>query len=403
MVRQANKLHMPLVLGLVLSICVLGQVSAEDIDEFAMVPRLDEEVTLEEADGTAGIADLERPVEIIQERYAGGELKIRREVTQDEQENYILHGSWKMWDEQGNVVGSGEFRNNHREGPWTRIHTGKDAALFAESPYKEFTAPFTSTANFKNGQLEGKWVISDAEGRIASEWEFADGVRHGMSKWNYVSGKLAKEIGFQEGLIDGHVRVYDAESNLVDEQKFEQGHKIAMKVDYDEKRRKSWEAMYMHAQLVIDQDVDWWNAKPAVFKAVGEDVKHGLATGWYQNGQMRVQGVYDKDQPDGKFTWWYANGQEEVTGGFKDGLKDGLWVWRHPNGQKSMLGHSELGAATGVWYKWRQDGQLIEKTDFSAITEDVPSLAAEEDDLNDTLGEMPVETSQTPMNELFSR
>ncbi len=373
-----------------------------------MAPALQEDekvVLVEEVAESAGIADPNRPVEIIQERYAGGQLKVRREVTQDKHDNYILHGEWKMWDEAGNLIGAGEYRNDNREGSWFRLHTGKDAEMFADMPYTEFKPPFRSEATFQNGKLQGKWIITDSEGRVASESDYVDGVREGVTKWNYASGSLMREASFHSGLLDGLIRTYDADSTLIEEEKYEQGHKIAMKVEYNEAGQKIWEAMFMHAQLVIDADVDWWNAAPATFKTEGEDVKHGLATGWHANGQMRIQGVYDHDQPNGQFTWWYENGQEEVTGNFKDGLKEGVWVWRHPNGQKSMMGESKLGAATGIWYKWQDDGKVIEKTDFTATVEPKPALATEGEE-GPTVGEeteAPVETTQTPIDELFTR
>lgn len=402
MVRKLCRQAFCLAVGIAFSVCTLAgalQLSADEIPEFAMAPPVGGQVVLvEDADEDAGIAAPGRPIEIIQERYTGGELKIRREVTQDSQDNYILHGEWKMWDEAGNLIGAGEYRNNRREGSWFRVHSAKDADLFATMPYTEFSAPFRSEATFKDGQLEGKWVITDSESRIVSEAEYANGVLEGLSKWNYATGNLMKEASFEKGLLNGLVRTYDADSTLIEEEKYEEGHKIAMKVERNKAGQKEWEAMYMHAQLVIDTDTDWWNAKPATFKAMGEDVKHGLATGWHPNGQMRVQGVYDKDRPDGQFTWWYSNGQEEVAGGFKDGLKNGQWVWRHANGQKSMMGESKAGAATGMWYKWQENGVLIEKTDFSTLPQQEPTLATE-----DALEESPVETSQAPLDDLFTR
>lgn len=385
------------------------QLSADEAPQLAMTPQeqqADEKVVLvEDADESTGIADPNRPVEIIQERYPGGQLKVRREVTQDKHDNYILHGEWKMWDEAGNLIGAGEYRNDNREGEWFRLHTGKDAEMFSDMPYTEFKAPFRSEATFQNGKLQGKWIITDSEGRVASESDYVDGVREGVTKWNYASGKLMREASFHSGLIDGFIRTYDADSTLIEEEKYEQGHKIAMKVEYNEAGQKIWEAMFMHAQLVIDQDVDWWNARPATFKTEGEDVKHGLATGWHANGQMRIQGVYDHDQPNGQFTWWYENGQEEVTGNFKDGLKEGLWVWRHPNGQKSMMGESKLGAATGIWYKWQDDGKLTEKTDFTATVVPKPAIANEAGQGEPAAEETaaPVETTQTPIDELLTR
>ena len=399
MLRKLCRHPFVLAVGATISMVALGgQAVADEIPEMVMVPQVEEmAVTVEEPEGTAGIAAPGRPVEVIQERFPGGELKIRREVTQDAQDNYILHGEWKMWDVAGNLIGAGEYRNNHREGTWFRIHSDKESDLFKAMPYSEFTAPFRSEAIFKDGRLDGKWTITDGEGRVVSEAEYANGVLDGTSKWYYVSGSPMKEATYVNGLLEGLVRTYDADSTLIEEQKFEEGHKIAMKVERSKDDQKVWEAMYMHAQLVIDTEADWWNAKPATYKAVGEDVKHGLATGWHTNGQMRVQGVYDRDHPDGQFTWWYSNGQEEVAGGFKNGLKHGMWVWRHPNGQKAMMGESSAGTATGIWYKWQENGALIEKTDFSSVSQQ-PTLATEE-----SLDENPVETSQTPLDDLFTR
>ena len=404
MVKKLCRQPFVLAVGAALSMYALGgPVSAEEIPELVMVPQTNDQVVLvEEPDGTAGIAAPGRPIEVIQERYPGGELKVRREVTQDAQDNFILHGEWKMWDEAGNLIGAGEYRNNHREGQWFRIHSAKDAPLFSTMPYSEFSAPFRSEATFKDGKLDGKWAITDSEGRVVSEAEYANGVLNGASKWHYVSGSLMKEASYENGLLNGLVRTYDANSTLIEEEKFEEGHKIAMKIERNKAGQKEWEAMYMHAQLVIDTEVDWWNAKPATYKAVGEDVKHGLATGWHPNGQMRVQGVYDRDRPDGQFTWWYSNGQEEVSGGFKEGLKHGMWVWRHPNGLKAMMGESQEGSATGLWYKWQADGSLLEKTDFTAMPQQVPTLATEEKPQEDPI-ESPVETSQAPLDELFTR
>ena len=61
-----------------------------------------------------------------------------------------------------------------------------------------------------------------------------------------------KEASYENGLLNGLVRTYDANSTLIEEEKFEEGHKIAMKIERNKAGQKEWEAMYMHAQLVID-------------------------------------------------------------------------------------------------------------------------------------------------------
>ena len=66
-----------------------------------------------------------------------------------------------------------------------------------------------------------------------------------------------------------------------------------------------------------------------------------------------------------------------------------------------MMGESKEGSATGLWYKWQADGSLIEKTDFTAIPQETPTLATEEKPQEDPI-ESPVETSQAPLDELFT-
>ena len=369
----------PLILVFLLSLSALAG-PAHAVDTTTAEPltllRLGEaSAPAEDAAPALDVADSSRPSEVVQERYSNGKVKIRREVTQNEQQDYILHGQWTMWDEQGNETASGRYLNNERDGKWTRVHSGKDAELFATAPYKDFTAPFTSEATFKDGELDGKWIIYDQDHRKISEWEYAQGLRHGASTLNYPAGGVMQEIVFHEGLIDGYLRQYDANAKLVVDETYQQGRKVALKVAYDNAGNKKSEGIYLHAQLVLDSVDDWWNAKPAAYTTVGKDVKHGRWTAWYPNGQMRVEGTYEQDLAEGQFTWWYCNGQQAAIGNYRKGLEHGAWVWWHENGQKAVNGQYTDGEMSGDWSHWKEDGQLCEKSDFSTLD---PQLVADQ-------------------------
>ncbi len=58
-----------------------------------------------------------------------------------------------------------------------------------------------SQANFKDGKLNGKWVIYDANEKKLSEWEFTDGRRHGRSTWWYANGTKMREINYDDGIL----------------------------------------------------------------------------------------------------------------------------------------------------------------------------------------------------------
>jgi len=337
-------------------------------------------------------------IEVIKERYPDGRIKIRREVTQDEQGNYIRHGSWEMWDKRGNPVASGLYRNDRRHGQWIRMYAADEAELFTQSPYKGYRGPFTSKASFRDGKLHGKWIIVDAEDRIVTEWEYSSGLRNGRCTWNYPSGNLMKETVYREGLIDGYTRTYDVNSKLIEDETYQQGRKVAMKIKYDDDGKLQWEGEYLLRQVVIASTDDWWQARPVEYidarlqatepeqhsatngrKSTRESraaartntddrrggVKHGCWTAWHPNGQTRVEGNYDQGAPHGKFIWWYPSRQKAAAGNYEKGERHGLWVWWHENGQKSVSGHYTNGQMSGLWTHWDENGRLYQRSELT--------------------------------------
>ena len=103
--------------------------------------------------------------EVIRERYPDGTVRVEREVAQDDEGNYVNHGSWKTWDANGATPWrKASTIMGNRTGPWTRWYrNGQDAALFGQTPYSQFPAPYISQASFKHDQLDGLWTIHDSK------------------------------------------------------------------------------------------------------------------------------------------------------------------------------------------------------------------------------------------------
>jgi len=274
-----------------------------------------------------------------------------------------------MWDAKGNEIASGQYRNGKRHGIWQRLHSQTDSELFSTMPYNDFQAPFRSQATFHEGRLAGKWIIVDRNRQEISEWEYSNGVRHGVSTWRYASGKLMREVGYREGLMDGSDRFWDEHSKLVAAEMYQNGRKLAPKVEFYDFGQKKSERMYLLAQRVIDTADDWWNARPATYRRVDRDELHGRSTFWYVNGQKKSEGTYRHDVPDGRFTWWRSNGQQLVTESYKQGQPDGLWVWWHKNGQRAAERLYVDGQQSGEMLVWREDGQLCQEAHYSLGSE----------------------------------
>lgn len=332
-----------------------------------------------EVDATA---DPGAPIELVNERYPDGALRVRREVTLDTMGNYIFHGDWTMYTPSGEEIAHGRFENNRRQGEWTRIYERADAPLFSGEMYAEFEAPFTSVASFKDGKLHGVWTIYDGKQRVVSEWEYAHGKRHGIRRWNYPSGELRHEITYKDGLIDGKHQGWDKNGQLTIDHNYQSGRRLAVRIEHFKNAQKKSEGMYLHEKLVLERPENWWTADTGKYVPVGSIERHGRYTCWHENGHKMCEQMFDHENPVGEYSWWHSNSQLGVSGQYDAGERQGTWVWWHPNGQKSTLGHYVDGEIKGQWSYWTAKGTLEHRIDYSGESRPV-ELHADSDEMLD--------------------
>ncbi len=303
--------------------------------------------------------------EVIRERYTNRRVKVQREVIQDASQNYINHGSWKMWDEQGNLVVDGFYEYNQRHGAWTRVYRNRDAKLLTLAPFNQAQTPIVSQATFKDGELDGTWLIYDANKRKLSEWQFVEGRRHGRSTWWYANGRKMREINYDDGAIDGDLLEWDQNEKLVKRDHYQNGRRLAKKTDYFRDKNKRSEGTVLYPKLVLDKPDDWWNCTLATYTQEGEPEKHGSWISWFSNGQRKLEGQYEHDIPVGQFVWWHANGQKSLEANYQNGKQHGTWTWWHENGQKSIQGEYANGDPSNKWLWWQGNGKVAQRADFS--------------------------------------
>lgn len=304
--------------------------------------------------------------ETIQERYEDGKIKVERGVAQDESENYVNHGPWKMYDPSGKVIAEGSYELGERHGAWSRTYQTEDAELFSVAPFNLFTGPFVSQATFRRGKLHGRWTIRDANDQKVCEWTFVDGRRDGESTWYYHTGRPMRVIHYRQGQIHGELLEWDVDNNPVTRVEYQDGRRLDTTTETYPDGQKKVEGQVLHARLVVKDPDDWWAAKLATYTRQGKDQKHGEWTAWYPNKQMKFTGTYQYDKPNGKFSWWHDNGQKSLEANYLNGEKSGAWTWWHANGQKAIQGQYANNAPSDRWVWWHESGKVAQRIDFSS-------------------------------------
>jgi antitoxin component YwqK of YwqJK toxin-antitoxin module len=323
-------------------------------------------VEIETAKAITPATDKPQPaVEVIRERFADGKVKIEREVTMDANGNYVNHGSWQMWDEAGKLIAEGRYDMGRRTGQWSRWCDRGAAPQLANPPFDEFDAPFVSRATLAAGELDGEWIISDAQGRKCSSVAFHCGRRNGKATLWQPDGQVYREAAFRNGVAVGEVRECNADGRLNTIATYVDGHQLVNKVtNFPGTDKKKSEAGYLTAAVNEVSPDDFWHLTFAAYAIRGEAQSHGLWRTWHANGQLESEGTYQFGQENGKFTWWHSNGQQAVEGQFVDGQEDGAWVWWHTNGQKAAQGNYHYGKLIGPWHGWADDGHLVQRTEY---------------------------------------
>jgi len=355
------------------------RISDETPDEPAQQAPVPEQPAEEEAASEAAASHV--VTELVKERYPNGVIKTEREVAQDRDGNFVLHGAFRQFDERGALICEGKNEQGQAVGLWKRYYAASHAPLFGTAPYKDFAAPFTSQATFAGGQLEGKWTITDSQQRKISEIEFINGQRHGKAAWFYPSGTLLSQASYDHGRVHGDVMKWSTDASLLGKESYTHGRKLAPKIEYFDAEHKRSEILYLHAPMVVKSPDNFHTATLATFEQRGQDEKFGAFRVWHANGQLAREGEFRYNLPVGKTIFYYANGQKQMEGTYVDGKQEGTWTWWHQNGLKQISGDYRDGVAVGKWQWWKDDGKLAQKSNFTtAKVANIPAPLPDSDE-----------------------
>ncbi|MCG8583186.1 MAG: hypothetical protein MI757_00550 [Pirellulales bacterium] len=303
--------------------------------------------------------------EIITERYADGQIKIERSVIRDLADKQVSHGSWKKFDQHGNMIVEGQYRDGLRHGVWNAWYRAREAALFDQQPFRQFEGPFISQATFADGRLDGAWTIYDRKQRKIAKWTYRGGLRHGVWQWWLPNGNKMQELTYVHGVADGTLKQFDGKGKVVASIHIEDGRRFEQRSEtFDNGKRRSSTGYLLARRIPTGKDV-WSKLQLAPYKTEGDDIKHGVDRSWYSNGKPRQIAHYEQGVESGEFTWWNKAGQMLLEGKYVDGQRHGLWTWWHDNGKKSIEGYFEAGRPVDRWVYWSPEGKVLRETEKS--------------------------------------
>lgn len=335
-----------------------------------------------DGNGAEPLEPLGRQTEIIRERYPNGAVRIERHATQDESRNYINHGPWTMWDQQGNIVAQGKYHFGRQDGQWVRRYFVPRDGLLQQPALQGFERPVTSIINFADGQLHGSWTIVDARGRPVASWNFDRGQLHGPATWWFANGQKMRVANYVQGVPHGEFIEWRSNGAIASHKRYENGRSFTRVAKYDRSGNLLVEGWNVNPVEEHRLGYDWWTGEVLIDIAAteGESLRTGVWTFYHPNGQKQYEGEFHEGDAIGVHSWWHSNGQRRVRGNYHDGKPHGTWTWWYANGQRRIEGRYVNGEYDHGWVGWTEDGNAVPLDESQDVLPKPPAAGEESND-----------------------
>lgn len=267
------------------------------------------------------------------------------------------NGLWTNWNEKGEKIKEGKYINNLMEGEWYFSYLLKDSSNWrsAKVNYQagNGTNPNQNSGIPENGRV-GKFESWYDNGKKALEYYYNDdGSRDSekLTKRWYKNGNKWSE-GYNTTINNMVVNIG----------KYTMWHRNG---------NKAWEYYYNDDGTRDSEKLTkrWHkngNKRYEGYQATVIDkiVDVGKYTSWYENGQKDMEYYFNDDgtRDSGKLTSrWYEDGSKWYEGyvlsSNDKSLWNGLYKAYYNNGNLKSRGKYDKGKKTGEWTYWYEDGQ----------------------------------------------
>ncbi|WP_271764714.1 toxin-antitoxin system YwqK family antitoxin [Aquimarina algiphila] len=261
-----------------------------------------------------------------------------------------------------------------------------------EGDYKiSETSGAYSEIRFKNGKIDGKYIVYDFEGRIASSSTYSNGKIQGKSTTYFQNGNIASEYYYKDHQPIGKWLDYNKKGEITSTQNYKNGKKDgkwtriirnpaentkSTLTEYykDDQPTGHWEERLIDGPLKWEKDysspVDYMrksyypNGTLAEERQIKDRRKNGITKQYTQEGILLNKINYDNDHIVDQEVY-YKNGILRTKTHYKYGRINGPYVAHTEEGIKIIEGNHKDTYKDGIWRKFdEKKGRLIRETTY---------------------------------------
>ena len=164
---------------------------------------------------------------------------------------------------------------------------------------------------FKKGQPDSVLIIYYPNGNKCKETRYSMGKRSGDDRSWFEGGQIKSEARYVNDLCEGNVVSYYENGKIRNEATYNNGKKEGEDIEY----------------------FPGGDRKKSLKTYVAGDAT-GIEKEWYENSNLKMEQMWEKNILNGPYTTYYQNGKKEEEGNYKDGAYDGKRYMYNKQGKK---------------------------------------------------------------------
>lgn len=266
--------------------------------------------------------------------------------------NNIRNGTYMLFDENGDSVELGFYKNGVPHGKWQERFTQQDGRVV------------TYTTTFEKGIQNGEFTLKSEDGTLLINGRHVNGRKDGIWQFSSSDKTQQKTVTYVKGTRHGQYK--NANNVMVVKGQYVDGKKDGLWAEYfpNGKVKKSCEMC--NGQLngaFAEFDSDGNVIERGIYKLGTLDKLHFKAT-TTEEGIEKVYANYDNGVLEGSYKK-YFNDMLIKDGQYKNNKKDGEWShYRKEDGKLHKHYMVQMGFLYGPYELYNDQGVLVENGNF---------------------------------------
>lgn len=273
----------------------------------------------------------------------------------------IKNGEAKYYYPTGEIRQVVKFNENKEEG--RSLEYAEDGRIITEYTYRSgFIYAEEKINRYDKENLKtGIWKIFFENGKVQEEGSWHQGQKHGIYKYYDDTGKFLRIERYELGVLltedestklPDIKREYYPDGTLASEGTMIGGKKQGNFRLYDKDGNETGGELYDKDKVIARGMID----------SLGR--REGKWIFYYETGEKRSEGIYEKGMKQGAWNFYFKNGKTEQQGNYKDDFAYGSWKWYYLSGMLHREEYYKKGKEDGLSVEYDSTGIVLNQGNY---------------------------------------